>query len=222
MDDSKNDNSIIDDLHDADVDLALNAGQLRHTTFMSVAGTVSEIADQPPAFTLATAAMIGGLVTGRPRLARTGARVLASLAVATWIKATIKSKVVRTRPHKLLDEGHYETGLDGPDEGPYNSFPSGHTANAVAAARAIDEPVLPKGDSARQRPGPADLRAGRESPLLAAPADARCDRQRSHSVPTVTRERQPILKASARQADVSGCRLCPIDRFFVVPSWFWG
>ena len=137
MDDCKNDNSIIDDLHDADVDLALNAGQLRHTTFMSVAGTVSEIADQPPAFTLATAAMIGGLVTGRPRLARTGARVLASLAVATWIKATIKSKVVRTRPHKLLDEGHYETGLDGPDEGPYNSFPSGHTAGAMAVGRAI-------------------------------------------------------------------------------------
>lgn len=129
--------SIIDDLHEADVDLAVDAGQLRHTTFMAVAGPLSEIADQPPAFTLATAAMIGGIVTGRPRLARTGARVLASLAVATWIKATIKSKVVRTRPYKLLDEGHYETGLDGPDEGPYNSFPSGHTANAVAAARAI-------------------------------------------------------------------------------------
>ena len=129
--------SIIDDLHEADVDLAVDAGQLRHTTFMAVAGPLSEIADQPPAFTLATAAMIGGIVTGRPRLARTGARVLASLAVATWIKATIKSKVVRTRPYKLLDEGHYETGLNGPDEGPYNSFPSGHTANAVAAARAI-------------------------------------------------------------------------------------
>ena len=129
--------SIIDDLHEADVDLAVDAGQLRHTTFMAVAGPLSEIADQPPAFTLATAAMIGGIVTGRPSLARSGARVLASLAVATWIKATIKSKVVRTRPYKLLDEGHYETGLDGPDEGPYNSFPSGHTANAVAAARAI-------------------------------------------------------------------------------------
>ena len=140
MDDTDNTasaESIIDDLHEADVDLAVDAGQLRHTTFMAVAGPLSEIADQPPAFTLATAAMIGGIVTGRPRLARTGARVLASLAVATWIKATIKSKVVRTRPYKLLDEGHYETGLDGPDEGPYNSFPSGHTANAVAAARAI-------------------------------------------------------------------------------------
>ncbi|GLS80152.1 phosphatase PAP2 family protein [Paracoccus marinus] len=140
MDDTDNTasaESIIDDLHEADVDLAVDAGQLRHTTFMAVAGPLSEIADQPPAFTLATAAMIGGIVTGRPRLARTGARVLASLAVATWIKATIKSKVVRTRPYKLLDEGHYETGLNGPDEGPYNSFPSGHTANAVAAARAI-------------------------------------------------------------------------------------
>lgn len=136
-DDTASAESIIDDLHEADVDLAVDAGQLRHTTFMAVAGPLSEIADQPPAFTLATAAMIGGIVTGRPRLARTGARVLASLAVATWIKATIKSKVVRTRPYKLLDEGHYETGLDGPDEGPYNSFPSGHTANAVAAARAI-------------------------------------------------------------------------------------
>ncbi|MBV0892739.1 phosphatase PAP2 family protein [Paracoccus sp. Z118] len=130
-------NNIIDDLHEADVALSVDAGEMRHDPAVRTVGALSEIADQPPAFTLAALAVIGGIAIGRPRLTKGGARVLLSLFIATQVKAAIKSKVVRTRPYKLLDEGEYETGLDGPDEADYNSFPSGHTANAVAAARAI-------------------------------------------------------------------------------------
>lgn len=129
--------SIIDTLHDADVALSVEAGQYRDHAAVEAAGFLSEIADQPPAFSLAAVATAAGLLGGRPRLAEGGLRALAALWLATQIKSQIKSAVVRTRPHKLLEEGHYETGLNGPDEHDYNSFPSGHTADAVAAARAV-------------------------------------------------------------------------------------
>lgn len=129
--------TIIDDLHDADVALSVEAGQLRDHPVTQALGFASEISDQPPAFTLAAVATAAGLLSGRSRLAEGGIRAFAALWLATRIKSQIKSAVVRTRPHKLLDEGHYETGVNGPDEHDYNSFPSGHTADAVAAARAI-------------------------------------------------------------------------------------
>ena len=129
--------TIIDTIHEADVALSVEAGQLRDHPAVEALGFLSEISDQPPAFTLAAAAMAAGLLSRRSRLAEGGARALASLWLATQIKGRIKSAVVRTRPSKLLEEGHYETGVDGPDEHDYNSFPSGHSADAVAAARAI-------------------------------------------------------------------------------------
>ena len=129
--------TLIDTLHEADVALSVEAGQLRDHPAVETLGFLSEISDQPPAFTLAAAATIAGLLTRQSRLAEGGARALASLWLATQIKGRIKSAVVRTRPHKLLEEGHYETGVNGPDEHDYNSFPSGHTADAVAAARAM-------------------------------------------------------------------------------------
>lgn len=129
--------TIIDTIHEADVALSVEAGQLRDHPAVETLGFLSEISDQPPAFSLAAAALAAGLLTRRSRLAEGGARALASLWLATQIKGRIKSVVVRTRPRKLLEEGEYETGVNGPDEHDYNSFPSGHTADAVAAARAI-------------------------------------------------------------------------------------
>ena len=133
--------SVIDQLHAADVALSVEAGQMRDHPVIAAAGAASEIADQPPAFTLAAMALGAGLLSGRPRLAEGGGRALAALWLATRTKSAIKSVVVRTRPYKLLEEGHYETGVNGPDSHPYNSFPSGHTADAFAAARALGRVV---------------------------------------------------------------------------------
>jgi membrane-associated phospholipid phosphatase len=49
----------------------------------------------------------------------------------------LKHVVSRTRPHVLLDEGRYAVQAFGPHKGPWQSFPSGHTAGSVAAARAL-------------------------------------------------------------------------------------
>ena len=56
------------------------------------------------------------------------------LAAAT--KTTVKRVVHRTRPNVLMDEGLYEKGWFGPNVGPWQSFPSGHSALSVAVATA--------------------------------------------------------------------------------------
>jgi membrane-associated phospholipid phosphatase len=128
---------IIDDVEEADVAVSAEAAKLRHTPIVRAVGTLSELADQPPMFALGSALLGAGLASGNRRLAECGGRVLASVALATAVKSVVKATVVRTRPSVLVEEGRYETGLMGPNEGPWNSFPSGHTANAVAAARSV-------------------------------------------------------------------------------------
>ena len=64
--------------------------------------------------------------------------MLASHLLATFIKGQVKQRVDRTRPFVIHEEGRYEVGTQAPrDEGKYNSFPSGHTAGAVAVAEAL-------------------------------------------------------------------------------------
>ncbi|MDB5511269.1 MAG: phosphatase family protein [Enterovirga sp.] len=82
--------------------------------------------------------MLGaGLALKRPKVAEAGARMLGSVLLATALKSAVKRLVSRTRPNVLLDEGIYAVEPLGPDEGPWHSFPSGHTADATAMARAL-------------------------------------------------------------------------------------
>lgn len=102
-------------------------------------GLAAEAADQPPLFAASIATIGLGTVLRRPRLLRAGLRMLASELVATGIKSVVKHHVNRTRPHKMLKDGRYSLHTDAggrKDEGPWNSFPSGHTAGAVAVSRA--------------------------------------------------------------------------------------
>jgi membrane-associated phospholipid phosphatase len=124
-------------LEQAELDAAKRLGAFRDHPVARLLGPVSKAADQPPMLGLAAAALVVGLFGGLPRVERAGAQALASVALATAVKHLIKHTVTRSRPHKLIDEGEYrrETGASG-DKGE-QSFPSGHTADAVAAARAV-------------------------------------------------------------------------------------
>jgi membrane-associated phospholipid phosphatase len=102
---------------------------------------VSKLADQPPMVALAAAGLVLGLLARRPRIAEAGARALASVLLATGAKHLIKNNVTRTRPHRLLDEHTYEREAGGSDQKADQSFPSGHTADAVAAARALTRAI---------------------------------------------------------------------------------
>ena len=77
-----------------------------------------------------------GLIRRDARLTRAGLRMGAAFALATLGKALVKSAVDRTRPREAKKRG-YASGKGQRNEGPWNSFPSGHTANAVALAGAI-------------------------------------------------------------------------------------
>lgn len=128
---------VIETVERADLAVAEQAAEVRHHPVTLALGHLSEVADQPPMFTLGALVFAGGILAGDRKVAQAGGRLLASVALATAIKSAVKAVVVRTRPYVLAEEGRYETGLMGPNEGPYNSFPSGHTANAVASARAV-------------------------------------------------------------------------------------
>jgi membrane-associated phospholipid phosphatase len=189
------DTSLLQQIERADVAAAAKAGEQRHHPLVRAAGAMAKGADQPPMFTLATAVLGAGLALGRPKVAEAGGRMLIALTVATAVKAAVKASVVRTRPNVLWDEGRYETGIWGPNESPWNSFPSGHTANAVTVARAVGR-VVPEARPAlwalaavaggvqvpRGAHHPLDVAVGAVVGLL---AEALADRAWPHAAPVV-------------------------------------
>ncbi|UYY57952.1 phosphatase PAP2 family protein [Sphingomonas sp. S2-65] len=124
------------------IDAAIAAAAVKHRDNLAVraVGLLSDASDQPPLLVASSVTLAAGLLLRRPRVARVGFRMLASEAVATGMKAVIKRYVARTRPHKMLEDGRYQLHKDSKaqkNEGPWNSFPSGHTAGAVAVGRAF-------------------------------------------------------------------------------------
>lgn len=120
----------------ADRKVSRKATKHRDAPAVQIAAKLSEFADQPPLVALSIATIVGGLVLRKPGIANTGLRMLASHAVATGLKTLVKKSVDRTRPDKAQTSGHrFEKGRSGDHE--ETSFPSGHTAGAVAIARAV-------------------------------------------------------------------------------------
>lgn len=86
---------------------------------------------------LSAATLVAGLLTRNKRLSRSGLRMLGSLILATKTKSFIKHRIDRTRPGVILEGGHYHARKGHSSARAENSFPSGHTADAVALARAV-------------------------------------------------------------------------------------
>lgn len=125
----------------ADIKLTHKAAGLRDNGVMKVIAALSEAADQPPLIAASVGTLVIGLATRRADLARGGARMLAAHLLATGAKLAIKHQFDRTRPSEALDgDGHHFRRGDkgGHDE---KSFPSGHTAGAVAVARAASRDI---------------------------------------------------------------------------------
>lgn len=124
-------------IEQADIAVAEKAGAMQDHPAIEALGEISEMADQPPLIALSVAAIAAGLVLRRPNLALAGLRMVAAHAVATAMKTAVKRRVDRTRPHVLAEEGEYVVRKGGRRESRFNSFPSGHTAGAVAVAEAV-------------------------------------------------------------------------------------
>lgn len=121
----------------ADLAVAKRLGALQDRPAVKLLGKVSEMADQPPLIALGACAVAAGLLLRRPTLALAGLRMLAAHGTATGLKTGVKRTVDRTRPYVLTDEGKYVVRKGHRHGARYNSFPSGHTAGAVAVAQAV-------------------------------------------------------------------------------------
>ena len=124
-------------IEDAEISLAERLEPLRDHPALKAAEPLSKLADQPPMVALSAAALGLGLLLRQPKLTEAGARMLASVVLATAGKTLVKSLVRRTRPHVVLDEERYDADAGGSEDKAEQSFPSGHTADAVAASRAV-------------------------------------------------------------------------------------
>lgn len=126
---------------EADEKATHKAAKHRDAPLVKATGFLAEIGDQPQMIATSVGTMAIGLATRRPDLVRGGLRMLAAHLAATAVKSAIKHSVNRARPEKALADG--ETTFERGDSHDHdlNSFPSGHTAGAVAVARAVSRDV---------------------------------------------------------------------------------
>jgi hypothetical protein len=109
---------------------------LEHPAIATVA-KVGKLGDQPPLLVLSGAVMAVGLLARDRRLARTGARMTLAHLLATMVKSVGKNNLDRTRPHQRIEAGEYRLEPGTSKDSALRSFPSGHTAGAVAVAQAV-------------------------------------------------------------------------------------
>lgn len=98
---------------------------------------VSKLGDQPELRVIAGAMLLGGLLSANKRLTRAALRTIIAHEAATAVKNLIKFNVDRTRP-RSADSHHDRKVKKGTHAGKEKtSFPSGHSAGSIAAARAF-------------------------------------------------------------------------------------
>lgn len=164
-----------------DVEAAKSAARHRHHPVVKTLGAASELADQVPLGAICGAVMLGGAAAGRPDILHSGVRMMAAHVLANTVKRGIKNRLRRIRPAEMVKTREYTFEAGETEGGRDTSFPSGHTAGAVAVAAVVarDMPRLAVPASAlaaviaavqvpRGAHYPADIAAGAALGLAAA------------------------------------------------------
>ena len=121
----------------ADRAAAEAAASLRPSRAVRRRGLASGLAAPPQRIAICGGPIAGAALARNGKLARAGAGMLAAELIATEMKSLIKHRVDRTRPHVPVDGGRYKLGRGESEASEMNSFPSGHTAGAVAVAGVV-------------------------------------------------------------------------------------
>jgi membrane-associated phospholipid phosphatase len=132
-----NSDSTTSDVEQADIELGKKIASKRHHPVVKAAAGAGKLGDQGPLYALSSGILIVGIGTRDRRVTDCALAMLAAIAAADLGKRIVKRLVHRTRPHVLLDHGHYDADTGGSGDKEEQSFPSGHTACTVAAARAL-------------------------------------------------------------------------------------
>ena len=126
---------------EADRKVTHEAADHRDAPVVKAVGFLAEIGDQPQMVATSIGTVAIGLVVRRPDLVRGGVRMLAAHAAATFVKSAIKRSIDRTRPVTAIEDGEARFEPGDSDDHDQTSFPSGHTAGAVAVARAASRDI---------------------------------------------------------------------------------
>ncbi|HEX8839147.1 MAG TPA: phosphatase PAP2 family protein [Sphingomicrobium sp.] len=100
-------------------------------------GLFSKLGNQPELRLLAGGLMIAGTMAGNDRLVLAGARMMIAHEAATAAKDLMKTKVDRTRPRSANSREEKKPKKGNHTAKEMTSFPSGHSAGAIAASRAF-------------------------------------------------------------------------------------
>jgi membrane-associated phospholipid phosphatase len=107
------------------------------TVPMRALDLLSKLGDQPELRMIAGGLLVVGTFASNDRLVRAGARILVAHEAATVVKDVVKINIDRTRP-RSADRGRAKRPKKGNHTAKEKtSFPSGHSAGAIAAARAF-------------------------------------------------------------------------------------
>jgi len=156
------------EIEKADIALGKKMASKRDHPAAKAAASAGEFGDQGPLYALATGVLAVGVASRDRRVTDCGLAILAAIAIADVGKRIVKRVVRRTRPHVLLEEGRYDVDTGGSERKPEQSFPSGHTACTVAAARALSRhfpETLPAAIAATAVIGLARIVEGKHWPL---------------------------------------------------------
>ena len=121
----------------ADVAVADKAVRFADNPAVEALGELSDFSDQEPLYAATGAVIATGLLMRDSKTIRAGTRMLAAHLLATAVRGVVKKMVDRTRPDAAARNGSYHMGSGEHHERDFNSFPSGHTAGAVAVATAF-------------------------------------------------------------------------------------
>jgi membrane-associated phospholipid phosphatase len=124
---------------------ALDVDDRTHKLFKPYAGSrgvealhpVSKLGDQPALRTISAGLILVGIVMRSHRMARAGSRMIIAHEAATFAKDMIKTDVDRTRPRSAAKREEKKPTKGKHTSKELTSFPSGHSAGAMAAARAF-------------------------------------------------------------------------------------
>jgi membrane-associated phospholipid phosphatase len=109
----------------------------RSSAVVKILGVLSDIGDQPQARILCGSLIVVGVVRSDTRMVAAGARMLVAHELATMSKAIIKHRVDRKRPRSALGRADEKPTAGDSRDKEDSSFPSGHSAGALALACAF-------------------------------------------------------------------------------------
>lgn len=121
----------------ADIAVSETLAPYQSTPLIAALSVFSKLGDQPPMRVISGLVFTSGLLSRNDRLKRAGLRMLTAHTLATLAKDFIKHRIDRTRPDAMAQEEDYKMEPGNSEDEEENSFPSGHSAGAVAVGRAF-------------------------------------------------------------------------------------